>query len=52
MIKYVEVTPLPERCLNCPEAKEVEEMGLGPDAYCYNCDWALDRFIILDEKQE
>ena len=43
MFKLVEVNPLPQRCLECPEAKEAEALGLGVDAYCYNCDFALDR---------
>ena len=47
MIELIEVDPLPDRCLNCPEAKEGEELGLGPDAYCYNCDYALDRWKIV-----
>lgn len=41
---------LPERCVNCQERKEGEEMGVGPDAYCYNCDWALDRWEIVRTK--
>lgn len=49
-MKIIEANPLPERCLNCLDAKEGEELGLGPDAYCYNCDYALERFIILDSK--
>ena len=38
---------LPERCLNCEEAKEAKSRGLTEDAYCYNCDWALDRWEIV-----
>lgn len=49
-MKIIEANPLPERCLNCLDAKEGEELGLGPDAYCYNCGYALERFIILDSK--
>ncbi len=49
-MKIIEANPLPQRCIDCPEAKEGEALGLGPDAYCYNCDYALDRFIILDSK--
>lgn len=41
---------LPERCVNCQERKEGEELGVGPDAYCYNCDWALDRWEIVKTK--
>lgn len=51
-MEIVEVNPLPQRCLECQEKKEAEELGLGPDAYCYNCDFALDRFVILPSKQE
>ena len=51
-MKIIEANPLPQRCIECPEAKEGEELGVGPDAYCYNCDFALDRFIILPSKQE
>lgn len=50
MLKIVEVQPLPQRCQECQEAKEAEEMGLGPDAYCYNCDYALERFEIITEE--
>ena len=45
-----EVNPLPQRCLECQEAKEAKELVLTEDAYCYNCDYALDRFIIVDSK--
>ncbi len=48
MMEIKEKSPLPERCLNCPDAKEGEAMGVGPDAYCYNCDYALDRFEIIN----
>ncbi|WP_299043909.1 hypothetical protein [uncultured Campylobacter sp.] len=41
---YYEVKPLPQRCIDCEEAAEGEKMGVGIDAYCYNCDYALDRF--------
>ena len=47
MIELIEVDPLPDRCLEGPEAREGEELGLGPDAYCYNCDYALDRWKIV-----
>lgn len=52
MLEIIEVFPLPERCLNCQEAKEGEAMGVGVDAYCYNCDFALERFQlkITEEK--
>ena len=46
-IEIIEVNPLPQRCLECEEAAEGEAMGVGPDAYCYNCDYALDRFQII-----
>lgn len=48
MIEIREVHPLPQRCLDCPEAAEAEAMGLTVDAYCYNCDYALDRFEIIE----
>lgn len=51
-MKLVEVNPLPQRCLECPEAKEAEELGLGVDAYCYNCDFALDRWKIVKTDEE
>ena len=45
---YVEeVSPLPKRCVKCQEAKEGKEMGLTEDAYCYNCDYALERWKLL-----
>lgn len=47
MLEIIEVSPLPERCVNCQEAKEGEELGVGVDAYCYNCDYALDRFLLV-----
>lgn len=40
---------LPQRCIDCQERKEMKDM-VGPDAYCYNCDWALDRFEIVNPK--
>lgn len=46
-IEIIEVNPLPQRCLECAEAAEGEELGVGPDAYCYNCDYALERFQII-----
>ena len=40
---------LPKRCVDCQERKEMEGL-VSPDAYCYNCDWALDRFEIVNPK--
>lgn len=51
-MKLVEVSPLPQRCLECPEAKEAKELGLTEDAYCYNCDFALDRWQIVKTDEE
>ena len=51
MFELIEVDPLPKRCLECPEAREGEEMGLGPDAYCYTCDYALDRWKIVEKEE-
>lgn len=51
MIELIEVDPLPDRCLECPEAREGEELDLGPDAYCYNCDYALDRWKIAKKRR-
>lgn len=48
MIKFLEVSPLPERCLKCKEAAEARKLGLTEDAYCYNCDYALERFYIVE----
>lgn len=47
MIELIEVNPLPQRCLECPEAAEAKELGLTEDAYCYNCDFALDRWQMV-----
>jgi hypothetical protein len=47
MIELVEVNPLPSVCQNCQEAKEGQAMGLTEDAYCYNCDYALERWNIV-----
>lgn len=52
MLEIIEVSSLPQRCLECQEAKEGEELGVGPDAYCYNCDYALDRFQMIFTKDE
>ena len=46
-IDIIERNPLPQRCLECEEAAEGEALGLSVDAYCYNCDYALDRFQIV-----
>ena len=51
MIELIEVDPLPKRCLECPEAKEGEELCLGPDAYCYNCVYALDRLKMVKKEE-
>lgn len=48
-IEEIEVKPLPQRCTDCQEAKEGEAMGLTVDAYCYNCDYALDRFKLVTD---
>ena len=50
MLKIIEVEPLPQRCLDCQEAQEAEKMGLTPDAFCYKCDYALERFQIIKEE--
>lgn len=47
MFEYIEVKPLPQVCQECQEKKEAEAMGLGPDAYCYNCDFFLERFQMV-----
>lgn len=49
-MELIEVNPLPQRCIECQEAKEAKELGLTEDAYCYNCDWALDRWRIAGSK--
>lgn len=49
MLKLIEVEPLPQRCQECQEAKEGAAMGLSANAYCYNCDYALERFQIVNE---
>lgn len=46
MITLYEKTPLPMRCVNCKEVKE-----FGVDAVCYSCDYALDRFEIIQQKE-
>ena len=40
---------LPKRCVDCQERKEMEGL-VSPDAYCYNCDFALERFEIVNPK--
>ena len=35
---YIEVNPLPERCIDCKED-------------CYNCDYTLDRFQRTKEQE-
>lgn len=47
-MEYREKQPLPQICLDCPERKEAECQGLGADACCYNCEYALDRFEITN----
>ena len=49
-MEIIEANLLPQRCLECQEAKEAKELGLTEDAYCYNCDWALDRWTIVGSK--
>lgn len=44
-----EVSPLPKRCVECEEAKAGKAMGLSEDAYCYNCDYALERWVVVEE---
>ena len=51
-MKIIEEKPLPEVCVNCPEAAEGKKMGVGEDAYCYNCDYALRRWKIVEEDEE
>lgn len=49
-MELIEKNPLPQRCIDCPEAKEAKELGLTEDAYYYNCDFALDRWTIARPK--
>ena len=42
MIKLIEVEPLPQVCQECQEVKEY-----GVDCACYNCDYALERFMMI-----
>lgn len=51
-MQIIEKRPISQRCLTCEEAKEGEKLGLGVDAYCYNCDYALDRFEIVKEDKK
>lgn len=46
-MEIVENNPLPQRCQDCQEVKE-----FGVDCACYNCDYALERFTIIDSKEE
>jgi hypothetical protein len=50
-MKLVEVSPLPERCLKCKVAKKSQKKGLTEDAYCYNCDFALERWQIVKDDE-
>lgn len=47
-----EVRPLPKRCRECPEAKKAKKLGFAEDAYCYNCDFALERWEIVKDDDE
>ena len=47
MIMILKEREIPPVCIDCPERLEGEASGLGPDAYCYNCDEALSRYEIL-----
>ena len=49
-MELIEKKPLPQCCLECQEAKEAKELGLTEDAYCYNCDHALERWTIVGSK--
>lgn len=40
MTEYVEVSPLPDRCLVCEEKE------------CYNCDYLLDRWHPVENEEE
>lgn len=51
-MRFREVKPLPKRCRKCPEAKEGKKMGLTEDAYCYNCDYALERWEIIEDEDD
>lgn len=45
-MEVIEVSPLPQVCQECEEVKEY-----GVDAACYNCDYALERFIIINNEK-
>lgn len=45
-MKLREVKPLPQVCQECKEVKEE-----GVECACYNCDHALERFEIVEEKE-
>ena len=47
MIELIENEALPQVCALC---KEVEEFGV--DAACYNCDYALERFRMVDSEAD
>ena len=47
MMHYEEVKPLPWRCRLCLRCKIH-----GVDNACYNCDYALDRFMLIKDKDE
>lgn len=49
-MKVIEKQPLPNECVDCRIAKEGREQGLSEDAYCYNCDYALNRWEIIIDK--
>ena len=50
-IDIIERKPLPQRCVDCEDAKEGKALGVGVDAYCYNCDYALERFEIIKDTE-
>ena len=43
----IENNPLPQVCQECEEVKE-----WGIELACYNCDYALERFKILDSSEK
>ena len=51
-MRLTEKNPLPQRCVECQEAKEAEAAGYGIDACCYNCDYALERWIMANDEVE
>ena len=53
MIVLKERKPIPQICIECKARKDGEKQGLGPDAYCYNCDHELDRYeMVLVPEEE